>query len=82
MEDQHVLKLVQSTLVELGLADLKMLWEAPLVSDGHYFGRRYEFDGLSAFWFRSQGKLEMYDSEWRLLTEVTVEPGTLAKEAA
>jgi len=82
MEDQQVLKLVQSSLAELGLPELKMLWESPLVSDGHYFGRRFEFDGLSAFWFRSQRTLEMYDSNWRLLKEVTVAPEAMESKVA
>jgi len=73
MSDDHIRQQVIETLPEFGFVSSGPNWETRLISDGRYHGRRFEFDGVRAYWLRSRRTIEFYNQDWVLLGERKVE---------
>jgi hypothetical protein len=48
-------------------------WETRLTEGGRFLGRRFEFDGVRAYWLRNRRTIEFYNQDWVLLGERKIE---------
>lgn len=63
---QHVRQLV----AEHGGDSQSEMAESLLIRGGHFCGRRFELDGMSAVWFVEENELKVYDRQGELLAAV------------
>jgi hypothetical protein len=68
--DAQVRQTVIDTLPKYGVARTEPNWETALVADGHYLGRRFEFDAIRAYWFCGRNTIEFYSQDWVLIGEL------------
>jgi hypothetical protein len=69
MSEDQIRQQIIELLPEFGFASSAPNWETRLISDGRYLGRRFEFDGVRAYWLWSRHAIEFYNQDWVLLGE-------------
>jgi hypothetical protein len=73
MIEDYVRRRVIDMLPDFGFDSTEANWETRLIEGGRYLGRRFEFDGVRAYWIRSRQAIEFYDQDWVLLGERKLE---------
>ena len=64
----HVRSMIEEQLRQADLDVSTFLGERLLLSDGHYFGRVFEWENAKASWFIEENQVKIFEASGRLLS--------------